>query len=66
MALLDRADIENLLARDPRGLALSIVRRERATGRKSPADRLVAELASLLKTRGALLLVREPERPLLI
>ena len=63
MALLERAELDALVAKDPRELASAIARSERSRGdRDTHADTLLADLATLLTRPGELVVaVSAPE-----
>ena len=67
MALLERAELDAFVARDPRELATAVARAERGErdGTRIYLDKLVADLTRLLAHRGALVFATvPPEVPL--
>jgi hypothetical protein len=64
MVLLERADLDALVAKDPRELASALVRSEREPrGHASHADTLVADLTTLLARKGDLVFSLRPADP---
>jgi hypothetical protein len=62
MALLERAELDALVAKDPRELASAIARSERAHKQTTHVDTLVADLTTLLAHPGELVIaIRAPE-----
>lgn len=61
--VVDRADLDALVRRDPRTLAADLARRDALRGEPSQGDRFLAELARLLTAIGTLIVAVAPHDP---